>query len=149
MIFAIILLPISALSQGQAFVNQGTQIYIEGDGIDGNNQSLYVSGDFVNLSNGGFNGEIELVGGKIFVTNDWINYANNNVFTNVSGNNQDGFVTLGSLTSTQLIAGHFPTHFENLYVMGSRKNLAIDAEVNGRFNLDCTFDLLGNDFNDR
>lgn len=139
------LLSIRSISQNQSLVNYGSNIYIEGDATYNGDQSLYIIGDYVNQTNGVSNGRLESNGGKIFVTQDWINYATNNVFTNFSGNNKDGIVTLGSLTNTQLIAGFFPTHFENLNVYGSRKNLAIDAEVNGQFTLDAEFDLLSND----
>jgi len=84
---------LNLFSQDYALLVNGGNIYISGNSNPNAIQSTYISGDFLNKSVGSSDGEIELDGGTIYLTGNWFNDANNNVFTNFSGNRQDGFTT--------------------------------------------------------
>ena len=142
-IFGIFLILISFnLPAQHAIVNNGANIAVVGPGTQTGNLGIAAIGNFINLNNGTTDGQIELVGGHIFVTGDWINEATNNVFTTFSGTNYDGFVTLSHPNTPQLITGNSPTFFENLIVTKSRKSLGIsNSSVNGSLFVDAILEL--------
>lgn len=142
----LLLMPFSVFAQ-QALVNDGANIAVVGPGTQTGNLGVAVIGNFVNLNNGTTDGQIELKGGHIFVTGDWTNNANNNVFTTFSGTNSDGYVTLSHPNTPQLITGTSPTYFENLIVTKSRKSLGVsNSSVNGSLFVDAVFELNANRF---
>jgi len=146
LIFMLFILSINAFGQ-EALVSNGGSITVVGPGGQNGNLGIAVLGNFINLNDGTNDGSIELSKGHIFVTGDWTNNANNNVFTTFSGTNADGFVTLSHPNTLQLIAGTSPTFFENLTVTASRKMLAVDnCSVNGSLFVDATFELDANTF---
>jgi gliding motility-associated-like protein len=139
-------MPFSVFAQ-HALVNDGANIAVVGPGSQTGNLGVAVIGNFVNLNNGTTDGQIDLKGGHIFVTGDWTNNANNNVFTNFSGTNTDGFVTMSHPNTPQLITGTSPTYFENLIVTRSRKSLGVsNSSVNGSLFVDAIFELNANRF---
>lgn len=139
---AIFLCPILGHSQ-HALINEGANISVIGPGNQSSNVGIAALGNFINNPNG----SIELAGGHILVTGDWSNNANNTVFTNSTGTNQDGFVSLWHQTTPQIIEGTNPTRFENLILSKSRKTLDIDnSSVNGTLYIDAPFVLNANTF---
>ena len=141
-----ILFNISLFSQNTAFVNNGCNIYVQGPGSLTANPTISIHGSYLNLYDGQNHGTIEEVGGNIWLDSNWINNAGNNVFTNNTGSNTDGFVTFHNTKSVQYIDGTTPTHFENLFLNDYRKQLLNNNNlVNGVLYLDAA--LILNSFN--
>jgi len=144
--FVLLILSINAFSQ-EAMVSNGANVTVVGPGGQNGNLGIAVLGNYFNLNDGTNDGSIELFKGHMLVSGDWINNANNNVFTTISGTNTDGFVTLSHPNAPQLIGGNSPSFFENLILSNSRKMLAVDnCSVNGSLFVDAPFELAANTF---
>ena len=145
-VFAIVMLPDQLISQDIALVNNGCNIYVQGPGSMVAAPTISLHGSFLNLNDGNSDGRIEENGGNIWLDSNWTNDAGNNVFTNTTGSNTDGFVTFHNTADIQYINGSNPTHFENLFLNDYRKKLLNDNNlVNGVLYLDAVFVL--NSFN--
>ncbi len=130
------------LSQPYSIVNYGSNIYMQGTGNPNDNPTISALGTFVNGNDGLLDGTIESENGHFWLSGNWNNQSNQNVFTNNSGFVNDGFVTLENDVNIQEIQGLSPTHFENLILNSFRKNLAVNNnQVNGNLNLNAILDL--------
>lgn len=125
----LILSPFKSQCQNVAFVNNGCNIYMQGTGNPSTNSSVSIHGNFLNLNDGILDGTIEQEAGHIWIDSNWINEAFNNVFTNFSGLNNDGFVTFENPNNVQFIQGFSPTHFENLTLKRYRKQLNVNNNI--------------------
>ena len=144
---AISMLPLNLNSQDIAFVNNGCNIYVQGTGSMTSTPTISIHGSYLNLNDGASDGRIEEKGGHIWLDSNWTNNANNNVFTNFSGSNMDGFVTFHNTKNVQYIGGSNPTHFENLYLNDYRKQLLNNNNLlYGTLYLDAAFILNSNNF---
>jgi len=144
---AIIMLPYQLVSQDIALVNNGCNIYIQGPGSMTASPTISVHGSFLNLNDGLTDGTIEENKGNIWLDSNWTNNANNNVFTNFSGSDIDGYVTFHNTSDIQYIGGTNPTHFENLFLNDYRKQLNNDNNlIHGTLYLDAAFILNSNNF---
>lgn len=137
--------------ESQSLVNFGTNILIVGPTttpLTNQSNAVTIFGDYINEIGGVSGGSIEQDGGTIALRGNWYNNASNNVFTTNIGTNNNGFVLFdGGVATVQHISGLFPTKFENLVVLNSRKILDVDNNlVNGRLILNSIFDLNGNRF---
>jgi gliding motility-associated-like protein len=116
----------------QNVVNNGDNIVIN------NGAFVVITGDYINETSNG-DGKID-IDGTILIDGDWINNAPSTVFTNVE-TVPDGYVVMKGIFP-QNIGGIYPTHFENLNLVRSRKTLQVtDCEVNGIMTLDAILDL--------
>ena len=146
-IFVFIMLSNSLISQDIAIVNNGCNIYVQGPGSMIASPTISIHGSFLNLNDGVNDGSIEEKSGNIWLDSNWTNNANNNVFTNLSGSNTDGFVTFHNTSDIQYIDGTNPTHFENLFLNDYRKQLQNNNNLlYGVLYLDAAFILNGNNF---
>jgi gliding motility-associated-like protein len=129
-ISSISLFPIHVLSQNM--VNNGDNIVINSGAY------VIVSGNYINETSNG-DGKID-IDGKMLVDGNWINNAPSTVFINIEPV-PDGVVYLKGI-SPQFIGGIFPSHFENLSLVRSRKTLQVNlCEVNGILSIDAILDL--------
>lgn len=129
--FALILLSFCFVN-GQNVVNNGDGIVINSGAY------LVIGGDYINhtATQDGF---VDL-DGSMLVYDDFLNYANNDVFINVEAI-PDGLVLMPS-AQQQTIGGSHETGFENLHVVAGTKLLDFDkARVEGVFTLASVFDL--------
>jgi gliding motility-associated-like protein len=116
----------------QNVVNNGDNIVINSGAF------VVITGDYINETGNG-DGKID-IDGTMMVDGNWINNAPSTVFTNVE-TVPDGYVILKGV-SPQFIGGLYPTHFENLNLIRSRKTMQVTlCEVNGIMTVDAILDL--------
>jgi gliding motility-associated-like protein len=127
----LLLFPLSFL-RSQDVVNNGNNIVI-GSGI-----YVIIGGDYINLSSGS-DGKID-IDGTMLINGDWINNALSPVFTNIEPS-PDGLVVMDG-ASPQIIGGTYPTYFENLSLIRSRKTVQIsNCIINGILSINAVLDL--------
>ena len=142
------LCPFQAYSQG-TLTNAGGAIKVFGDPAPSTRLTLVVLGDFENQSDiSGNDGLIDLIdNGHMYVTGNWTNNSNSNIFPLGPSSLIDGLVTMENSNSIQLIDGISPTYFENLSIKGSRKILINDFNsVNNTLTVDAPLILNSNTF---
>jgi gliding motility-associated-like protein len=146
-IILLFLFPLEGFNQDFALVNNGCHIYTQGTGNQNTNPTISILGSFKNLNDGTGDGTIEQEASHIWISGDWVNDANNQVFTNFIGFNNDGFVTFQNPNNLQNIEGLNPTNFENVILKQFRKQLNTDNVLTqGFLELDAVFVLNGNNF---
>jgi len=130
-IMMLLLFPLSFL-RGQTVVNNGNSIVI-GSGI-----YMIIDGDYINLSSGS-DGRVD-IDGTMLIKGDWINNALTPVFTNIESS-PNGMVVLDG-SNPQIIGGTYPTYFENLSLVRSKKTIQItNCIVNGILSINAILDL--------
>ena len=127
----LLLFPLNFL-RSQNLVNNGNYIII-GSGI-----YVMIAGNYINLASAS-DGKVD-IDGTMIIKGDWINNAHTPVFVNTESV-PDGTVVLDA-ADPQIIGGTYPTYFENLSLIRSKKIIEkTNCNINGILLINAVLDL--------